>query len=86
MLRPIALVLAVASSAPAAAAPQREIQVESGGKRVCRPPAANLGSRIKRAKVCRTAADWEEIERASRAAEIHTKPSQPEPWERTRPQ
>jgi hypothetical protein len=59
---------------------------EDGSKRVCRAPAANLGSRIKRAKICRTAAEWEEMERARRGPELRTKPSQLEPWERSRPQ
>jgi len=85
MLRPLAFLLALAMSAPAIAAPQGEVRIEATG-RVCRPAAAKLGSRIKRAKVCRTAADWEESDRASRGPELRTKPSQPEPWERTRPQ
>jgi hypothetical protein len=71
--------------AAAAAAPSADVQV-NGGKRVCRPAAATIGSRIKRAKVCRTAAEWEEDDRAHRAADITVKSPQPEPWERTRPQ
>ena len=86
MIRPFAPALILALSASAAAAPQGEIRVEAGAKRVCRAPAASLGSRIKRGKVCRTAAEWEELERASRGPELRTKPSQPEPWERSRPQ
>lgn len=86
MLRPVALVLSIALSAPALAASQGEAGSEAGARRVCRPPAANLGSRIKRAKICRTAAEWEEIEQARRGPELRTKPSQPESWERTRPQ
>jgi hypothetical protein len=53
---------------------------------VCRVAAAQLGSRIKRPKVCRSAADWEEIDNARRGPDITVKPAQPEPWERTRPQ
>jgi hypothetical protein len=82
MLR--AALLALVLGAPALAAPQGG--GEPGGKRVCRTAAANLGSRIKRPKTCRTAAEWEEIDRARRGPELRTKPSQLEPWERTRPQ
>jgi hypothetical protein len=71
--------------AAAVAAQSPEIQV-NGGRRVCRPAAAALGSRIKRPKVCRTQAEWDEDDRARRAADITVKAPQPEPWERTRPQ
>jgi hypothetical protein len=71
---------------PAAAAPTAGPADEPGRKRVCRPAAAPLGSRIKRAKICRTAAEWEEQDAARRAADIPVKPAQPNPWERTRPQ
>jgi hypothetical protein len=82
MLRLAALALALALTGAALAAPAEE----PGAKRVCRAPTANLGSRIKRAKICRTADEWEEIERARRGPELRTKPSQLEPWERSRPQ
>jgi hypothetical protein len=84
MLRLFPLV-ALAAAAPVAAAPA-ETPIEVGGKRVCRPAAPTIGSHIKRSKICRTAAQWEEYDNARRAANITTKPSQPEPWERTRPQ
>ena len=67
-----------------AATPSPDIQVN--GRRVCRPAAAALGSRIKRPKVCHTQAEWDEQDRAHRAADISVKAPQPEPWERTRPQ
>jgi hypothetical protein len=70
----------------AAAAPAEAASVEVKARKVCRPAAAPLGSRIKRARVCRTAAEWDEQDAARRAADIPVKPSQPEPWERTRPQ
>jgi hypothetical protein len=82
-LAPLLLILALA--APAVAAPSGEIRVD-GPKRVCRPAAPTLGSRIKRPKLCRTAAEWEEADRARRGADITVKTPQPEPWERTRPQ
>ena len=84
MRKPGFLLLAVAVCTPAAAsgAPR----AEKGKKQVCRPAAAPLGSRIKRARVCRSAAEWEEEDAARRAADITVKPAQPEPWERTRPQ
>jgi hypothetical protein len=59
---------------------------DAGAKQVCRPAAPTIGSHIKRSKICRTAAQWEDYDNARRAASITTKPSQPEPWERTRPQ
>jgi hypothetical protein len=80
------LVLASALAMPAAAAPSGEIRVEEGGKRVCRPAAPSLGSHIKRSKICRTAAEWEELDAARRGPEITVKTPQPESWERTRPQ
>ena len=79
------LLLAAALAVPAAAAPTGEITVE-GGKRVCRPAAPALGSHIKRSKICRTAAEWEELDRARRGPDITVKTPQPESWERTRPQ
>jgi|GEM_PF-3255051 len=82
MHRTFALAFSIAFSAPAIAAPHGE----AGAKRVCRPPAASLGSRIKRSKICRTAAEWDELEQARRGPELRTKPSQLEPWERSRPQ
>lgn len=78
------VLIALACCAPAAAAD--EPRADPAKKRVCRPAAPTIGSHIKRAKVCRTAAEWEEIDRARRAADITVKPAQPEPWERTRPQ
>ncbi|MEA3051271.1 MAG: hypothetical protein QOG72_174 [Sphingomonadales bacterium] len=85
MLRCALPLLALAAAAPAMAAPAGE-----GGadvpRRVCRPAAPQLGSRIKRPKVCRSSAEWEEMDRARRAATITVKAPQPEPWERTRPQ
>jgi hypothetical protein len=83
MLRLACLALGFAMTAAALAAPAKE---EPGARRVCRAPTANLGSRIKRAKICHTADEWEEIDRARRGPELRTKPSQLEPWERTRPQ
>jgi hypothetical protein len=71
--------------AAAVAAPSPDARVDAG-KRVCRPAAATIGSRIKHPKVCRTIAEWEEDDRAHRAADIPVKAPQPEPWERTRPQ
>jgi hypothetical protein len=76
-----ALLFAVVA-APLAAAdlpPQPE-------KRICRAAAAQLGSKIKRRKDCRTAAQWEEADAARRAAPLRVKAPQPEAWERTRPQ
>ena len=67
-----------------AAAPAQPAPVKV--KPVCRPAAAPLGSRIKRARVCRTAAEWEELDASRRAADIPVKPAQPNPWDRTRPQ
>jgi hypothetical protein len=67
---------------PAAAAARAEV----GKKRVCRPAAAPLGSRIKRAKICRSASEWDELDASRRAADIPIKPAQPNPWDRTRPQ
>lgn len=81
---PALLLLTIALASPTAA--PGEPQGEAGRKRICRPAAAPLGSRIKRARVCRTAAEWEEQEAASRAAPIPVKPAQPEPWQRARPQ
>jgi hypothetical protein len=75
----IAIVLAV----PAAAAEPRS---DDGKKKVCRPAAAPLGSRIKRARICRSATEWDELDTARRAADIPIKPAQPNPWDRTRPQ
>ncbi|MEA3064475.1 MAG: hypothetical protein QOJ27_914 [Sphingomonadales bacterium] len=69
----------------AAAAPA-ETPSEAGAQRVCRPAAPSIGSHIKRSKICRTAAQWEEYDNGRRAASITTKAPQPEPWERTRPQ
>jgi hypothetical protein len=77
--------LALAAAAPAVAA-AADTATEAGAKRVCRPAAPSIGSHIKRSKICRTAAQWEEYDNARRAAGITTKPSQPEPWERTRAQ
>jgi hypothetical protein len=85
MLRLTALLPFLALSVSANAAPPEDIVVGSA-KRVCRPAAPRLGSRIKRAKVCRTATEWEETDRAARGADITVKAPQPEPWERTRPQ
>ena len=76
--------LAFALASPAAAV--GEPRTDDGKKRVCRPAAAPLGSRIKRAKICRSATEWEEHDAARRAADIPVKPAQPNPWERTRPQ
>ena len=76
--------LAMALILPSAAS-SAEPRAENGKKRVCRPAAAPLGSRIKRARICRSAAEWEEEDAARRAADIPVKPAQPEPWERTRP-
>lgn len=73
--------LLLAAAAPAEAAP-----VEAKAKKVCRPAAAPLGSRIKRARICRTVAEWDEQDAARRAADIPVKPAQPEPWDPTRPQ
>ncbi len=84
MLRFVPL-FALAAAVPAMAAPSGEVRVESG-KHVRRAAAATLGSRIKRPKTSRTAAEWEEADRAGRAADIKVKAAQPEPWERTRPQ
>ena len=78
-----ALLFALAA-APAAQAGEADVEVTA--KRVCRPAAPTIGSHIKRSRVCRTAAEWEEIDNARRAAPITVKPAQPEPWERTRPQ
>ena len=54
-------------------------------KKICRAAAPNIGSHIKRSRICRTAAEWEELDNARRAADIPTRAAQPEPWERTRP-
>jgi hypothetical protein len=78
--------LAAALALPAAAAAADEPRADDGKKRVCRPAAAPLGSRIKRARICRSAADWEELEASQRAADLPVKPAQPNPWDRTRPQ
>lgn len=78
--------LALAFAAPAMAAPAGEVSVEGKGKRVCRPAAPTIGSHIKRSKICRTAAEWAELDASRRAVEIPVKAPQPEPWERTRPQ
>ena len=75
----LALPVLLLAAAPAQPAPAEV-------KRVCRPAAAPLGSRIKRARVCRTAAEWEELDASRRAADIPIKPAQPNPWDRTRPQ
>ena len=84
MRKPGFLLLALAVCTPAAAsgAPR----AEEGKKRVCRPAASTIGSHIKRSKICRTAAQWEEYDSSRRAADIPVKPAQPNPWERTRPQ
>ena len=84
MPKPALLLLALALAAPAAAAPKGEPR--PGEKRICRPAAAPLGSRIKRPGICRSAAEWEDQDSARRAADIPVKPAQAEPWERTRPQ
>jgi hypothetical protein len=76
---------ALLSLALAVAAPAGEAGAD-GGKRVCRPAAPTIGSHIKRSKICRTAAEWEEMDRARRGADLTIKAPQPEPWERTRPQ
>ncbi len=76
--------LALPLAAPAAAADAP--RADDGKKRVCRLAAAPLGSRIKRAKVCRSAAEWEELDASRRGADLPVKPAQPNPWERTRPQ
>lgn len=68
------------------AAPSGELRTDEGNKRVCRPAAPTIGSHIKRSKICRTAAEWDELDSARRAPDITVKPAQPEPWERTRPQ
>lgn len=78
------LLLAIALAAPVAAADAP--RTGEGKKKVCRPAAAPLGSRIKRARICRSAADWEELEASQRAADLPVKPAQPNPWDRTRPQ
>jgi hypothetical protein len=85
MLRLIPLLALASAVAPAMATPA-ETSVEVRAKRVCRPAAPTIGSHIKRSKICRTAAQWEEYDNTRRAANITTKPAQPEPWERTRPQ
>ena len=77
--------LATFLALPAAAA-TAEPRSDDGRKRVCRNAAAPLGSRIKRSKICRTAAEWEELDASRRGADIPVKPAQPNPWERTRPQ
>jgi hypothetical protein len=78
--------LALALCAPAAAAPPGELRADAGRKRVCRPAAPTIGSHIKRSKICRTAAEWEEDDASLRAVDIPVKTAQPESWERTRPQ
>lgn len=75
---PFLLLAATAPAEPAAADPK--------AKKVCRNAAAPLGSRIKRARVCRSAAEWDELDASRRGADIPVKPAQPNPWERTRPQ
>ena len=82
MLRLALLAIALATPAAAADAPN----AADGKKRVCRPAAAPLGSRIKRAKICRTASEWDELDASRRAADLPIKPAQPNPWDRTRPQ
>jgi hypothetical protein len=77
------LFVALAFAVPAAAGPKRP---DDSGKRVCRPDGASIGSHIRRPKICRTAAEWEEEDAAHRGPDITTKPRQPESWERTRPQ
>ena len=84
MTRAGCLFLALALAMPAAAA--ETPRADDGKKRVCRPAAAPLGSRIKRSKICRSAAEWEELDASRRAADIPVKPAQPNPWDRTRPQ
>jgi hypothetical protein len=79
------VLLAVALAAPAAAAAEAPIAADRK-KRVCRPAAAPLGSKIKRARICRSASEWEELDASRRAADIPVKPAQPNPWDRTRPQ
>lgn len=61
---------------------------DEGGaeKRVCRRPEAQLGSHVKRPRICRTQAEWDALEEARRAAPLSTKAPQPESWERSRPQ
>jgi hypothetical protein len=76
--------LALALAVPGAAAGTPP--ADDGKKRVCRPAAAPLGSRVKRPKKCRSAAEWKEHDDARRAADIPVKAPQPDPWERTRPQ
>jgi hypothetical protein len=86
MSRLALFLLAWVFAAPAMAAPAGDVSVEGKGKRVCRPAAATIGSHIKRSKICRTAAEWAELDASRRAADIPVKTAQPEPWERTRPQ
>lgn len=81
----LALSIAIALALPAAAQ-AGETRADDGKKRVCRNAAAPLGSRIKRARICRTAAEWEELDDSRRGADLPVKPAQPNPWERTRPQ
>ena len=80
----LALLLLALGAQPAAQAGAADVEIKA--KRVCRPAAPAIGSHIKRSKICRTAAEWEELDNARRAADITVKPAQPEPWERTRPQ
>ena len=82
----LTLLLAVAFAAPAMAAPSAEVRVEGKAKRVCRPAAPSIGSHIKRSKVCRTAAEWEDLDASRRAVDIPVRAAQPDAWERTRPQ
>ena len=78
--------LALALALPAAAAAAGAPAAGDDKKRVCRPAAAPLGSRIKRAKICRTASEWDELDASRRAADLPIKPAQPNPWDRPRPQ
>jgi hypothetical protein len=77
--------IAIALALPAAATAEKP-RSDDGKKRVCRPAAAPLGSRIKRARICRSASEWEEYDAAHRGADIPIKPAHPNPWDRTRPQ
>lgn len=55
-------------------------------KRICRGGERQLGSHVRSAPVCRTAAEWEAAERDARTLPLPLKAPQPEAWERTRPQ
>ncbi len=59
---------------------------DEAGKPICKRASAQLGSRIKRSKTCRTAAEWRAIEEAQGKVLLQTKAPQPEPWQPTRPQ